>query len=150
MLPMLAVREQLGILLAADATTLAPGTNANKLALIVAPFTPSENLTASGLTLGASHGLTPITGVTGAQSVGIDPVTGEQVIYIKSPAGGYQWVSSGSFPPPITLYGIALLDTTLATLIAVEAFTTAISVSAAGQIVDVDPVTLTFVLTPMS
>lgn len=150
MLPMIGVREQLGNLLAADATTLAPATNANKLALVVNNFTLTENLTAAGLTLATTNGLGPITGVTGAQVVGIDPVTLQQKIVIKSPAGGYSWTTSGSFSGAITIYGYALLDTTLATLIAAALLPTPISVNAAGYLIDVDPVEITFVLSPMS
>lgn len=150
MLPMIAVREQLGNLLAADATTLAPATNANKIALIIAPFALSENLVASSLTLGSANGLGPLSGVTGAQTVGLDPVTGQQKIVIKSPAGGYSWVTSGSFSGAITIYGFALLDTTLATLLAAALLPTPITVNAAGFLIDVDPVELTLVLSPIS
>lgn len=150
MLPMLAVRLQLGNLLAADSTTLAPATSPNKIALVVAPFALSENLTASALTLGSTNGLTPIAGVAGAQTVGLDPTTQQQKILIKSPAGGYQWVTSGSFSGAITVYGFALLDTTLATLLAAALLPTPINVDAAGYLIDIDPVELTFTLAPIS
>lgn len=150
MLPMIAVREQIGNLLAADATTLAPATNGNKIALITQVFTPSETLVASNLTLASGNGLDPIQGVTGAQSVGLDPVSQEQIILIKAPAGGYKWISSGTIGTPITLYGYALLDSTLATLLAVQAFPTPITITAAGYLVDVDPTEMTIVLSPIS
>lgn len=150
MLPMKNVRLQLGTLLAADATTLAPATNANKIALVTAPFALSENLTAGALTLGTSNGLTPIAGVTGAQSVGLDPLTQQQIIQILSPAGGWKWLTSGSFSGAITVYGYALLDTTLANLIAAALLPTPINVDAAGYIIDIDPVEMVFVLQPVS
>lgn len=147
---MLAVREELGTLLAADATTLAPATNANKLALITSAFTPVETLVAASLTYAAGNGLDPILGVTGAQSSGLDPTSNQQEIIINPPAGGYKWLTSGSFAGPITLYGVALLNNGLTVLLAVEAFPAPITVTAAGQIVDADPVKITFVLSPMS
>jgi hypothetical protein len=147
---MIAVREQLGALLAADATTLAPGVNANKIALIGAPFTPRETLHATDLTLLSGNGLSPIQGVTGAQVVGLDPVTQQQVIVIKAPAGGYQWVTSGGLAVTKSIYGYALLDSTLATLLAVQALATPITVSADGYLIDFDPVEMTIVLAPIS
>lgn len=150
MLPMKAVRLQLGSLLAADPTTLAPAANPNKIALIVAPFALSENLTAGALTFASSNGLLPLAGVAGAQSVGQDPTTQEQIIQILPPSGGWKWLTSGSFTSAITIYGYALVDTTLATLIAAALLPTAINVNAPGYIIDIDPVELTFVLTPVS
>ena len=73
MLPMVAVRERLGALLAADATTLAPATDANLIALIVAAFALSENLTVGDLTLAAGNGLDPIAGATGAKRWHLTP-----------------------------------------------------------------------------
>lgn len=150
MLPMIAVREELGTLLAADATTLAPAANANKLALIIAPFSPNENLTLAGLTLGAGHGLDPILGVVGAQVAALDPLTQEQVILIKAPAGGYKWVTSGGLAVAITIYGYALVDNAAAVLLAVQALPNPITVNADGYLIDVDPVEMRFVLAPIS
>lgn len=150
MLPMIAVREEIGILLAADATTLAPAGSANKIALIGAVFTPRETLVATDLTLLSGHGLDPIAGATGAQSVGLDPVTQEQIILIKPPAGGYKWTTSGGLAVAKTIYGYALLDTTLATLLAVQTLPTPITVAADGYLIDVDPVEMRIVLAPIS
>jgi len=150
MLPMKSVRLQLGALLAADATTLAPAALANKIALIVGPFALSENLTAGGLTLASGNGLDPLAGVTGAQTAGLDPTTQQQLIQIKSPSGGWKWITSGVFAGAITIYGYALLDTTLATLLAAALLPAPINVDAAGYLIDIDPVELTFVLAPIS
>jgi len=150
MLPMIAVREQLGILLAADATTLAPASLANKIGLVINNFALTENLHAADLTLASTNGLSPLAGVTGAQVVGLDPVTLQQKIVIKPPAGGFQWLTSGSFSGAITIYGYALLDTTLATLLAAALLPAPITVNAAGFLIDIDPVELTIVLSPIS
>lgn len=148
MLPMKDVRLQLGDLLAADTTTLAP-VAANKIALIVAPFTPSENLAATDLTLGSSNGLSPLAGIAGAQDVALDAITLAQQITLKPPVSGWRWVSSGVFSASIVVYGYALLDTTLATLLAVQALAEPIVIQDAGYSIDVDPVLLIFVTQPM-
>lgn len=150
MLPMKALRLQLGTLLAADATTLAPAMNANKIALVVAPFSLSENLTAGSLTFGTTNGLTPIAGATGAQGVGLDPATQQQLIQILPPAGGWKWTTTGSFSGAITVYGYALVDTTLANLLAAALLPTPLTVNAAGYLLDIDPVEMRFVLQPAS
>lgn len=150
MLPMIALRQALGTLLAADATYLAPATNANKIALIGAPFTLSENLTVGALTLLSANGLGPILGAVGAQEVALDPVTQAQIITLVPGAGsGWRWVSSGTFTGPITVYGFALCDNALANLWAAASLPQPIVINAAGYQVDLDPVQITFVLAPM-
>jgi hypothetical protein len=149
MLPTVNVRLQLGALLAADTTTLAP-TLANKMALIVAPFTPSENLVYGDLTYGSTNGLIPIDLATGAQEVALDPVSQAQVITLVPGTGpGFRWVTSGSFSGPISVYGTALIDNGGTLLLGVQALPTPIVVSAAGYAIDLDPQTMTFVLQPL-
>jgi len=151
MLPMKSVRLRLGTLLAADATTLAPASDANMVALIVAPFTVNENLAISDLTLATDHGLAPIACATGAQEVALLPSSTAQIITIKPGAtSGFRWVSSGSFPPTITVYGYALTDNAGAVLLGVTQADNPIPINDVGQQVDFDPITMTFVQTPLS
>lgn len=150
MLPMIAVRKQTGILLADDATTLAPATNANKIALIGAAFSLNENLVLSSLTLLTGGGLTAITGTVGAQAVAIDPVTGDQIITLLPGTGTWRWVSSGGAGYPKTVYGYALVDNGIANLLAAQTLATPIVLTADGQQVDLDPITMRFVLQPIS
>jgi len=150
-LPMVALRNKLATLLAADATTLAPASLANKVQLITAPFAASENLAIANLTLASGNGLGAISCATGTQNTGADPITSAQIITLIPASGStFRWLSSGTISPAITLYGIALTDNGSATLLGVQAFSTPIPITAAGQVVDVDPVTIKFVLQPMS
>lgn len=150
MLPMKAVRLQLGELLAADATTLAPATDANIIALIAAPFTESENLTVAGLTLATFTGSAPIEGATGAQQSGVKPATGEQVITILAPAGGWRWECTAAPTAPEGIFGYALLSNDGLTLLAVHTLATPESIAAAGDFIDLGSVELTFNLAPIS
>lgn len=150
MLPMKAVRLQLGELLAADATTLAPAVNANKIALVAAAFTPNENLVAGDLTLATFTGSTPKAGATGAQQAGIDPPTQQQVITNLAPAGGWRWECTAAPASPESIFGFALLDSTLATLLGVALLPAPVAIAAVGDFVDLGAVTLTFVQTPLS
>lgn len=150
MLPMAALRLKLATLLADDTSSLAPAVNANKIALVTSPFTPEETLTVADLTLASFTGSTPIAGAAGDQGVALDPVTGQQLITILAPAGGWRWVCTAAPATPQTIYGFALLDAALDTLLGVELLTTPVTISAVGQEIDLGAVTIDFVLQPMS
>jgi hypothetical protein len=150
MLPMLSLRLALGTLLAADATNLAPAISANKLALVTSPFAPSESLTIGALTLASGNGLDPIACAVGAQEVGLDVNTQQQIItIIPGATTGFRWLSSGSFTAPITVYGIALIDNGAANLWAVALLPNPVIFQAPGFQLDVDPVQIPIVQTPM-
>lgn len=150
MLPMVDLRLALGDTLAADTTTLAPAVNGNKVALIAAAFTPNEDLVVGDLTFATFTGSTPLVCGTGTQPVGIDPNTGQQVISIKEPAGGFRWECTADPSPAENIFGFALTDNAGATLFAVEAFDAPITISASGQFIEIPFARLTFVLQPMS
>lgn len=150
MLPMVALRLQLGALLAADTTTLAPSVTANKIALINAAFTPSENLVVGSLSFATFTGSAPKSGTIVAQGTGIDPSTGSQQINITAPAGGWRWVCTAAPGSPETIYGYALTDSTGATLLAVQPLDVPLTISVVGDTVDLGSVDITFVLAPMS
>lgn len=148
MFPMRALREQIGTLLAADATTLAPAVNGNKIALIAANFTYDETLTIASLTFASFTGSAPLVLGTGAQNVGDDPASGEQVIALLLPAGGLRWTCTVAPVPPQTIYGYALTDNAGAVLLAVKQLPTAIAISAVGQQIVLDPAEIAILLNP--
>jgi hypothetical protein len=151
MLPMQAVRLRLGTLLAADATSLAPATDANVVALIIANFTLSENLVAGSLTLGTDRGLAPIACATGAQQVAINAQTGAQVVTLKEGAtSGFRWVSSGSFPDPVGIFGYALMNNTLDTVLGAVKLDAPVNITAPGQEYNAEPITMVFTPRPIS
>jgi len=150
MLPMKAIRLQLGILLAADATTLAPPADANKMHLIMADFALSENLTAAGLTFATFDGSPAIACPLGAQPVAVDPTTLQQLITIKDPLGAYRWVTTGATNLPQAIYGAALTDLAGTTLLGVVKFDEPISLTAIGQQIDLGKVDLVINPQPIS
>lgn len=150
MLPMVAVRLQLGELLAADDTTLAPAANANKIALVISDTEPSEDLEAADLDLATFNGSTPLLGATGTQQVGLDPVTGEQIVTIKDPAGGYRWECGATPGAPETVFGFALFNNDLSTLLAYERLPDPISITAIGQEINIGKATIRIVTEPAS
>jgi predicted secreted protein len=150
MLPVKSIRISLGTLLAADATSLAPATDPNEIALITAPFVPTENLVIGDLTFGSGNGLDPIVGVAGTQNVGVNPLTQEQVVTIKEPAGGWRWQLTGAPSPAVTIYGIALTTTAGAALLGTQVLDNPVTMTNIGDEYNAGSVNLTFVLTPLS
>ncbi len=146
------LRLALGTALAADAATLAPPANANKIALINAPFTPAETLDMAFFTpkLATFTGSTPLDAGVGAQNVGIDPATNQQSITMIEPAGGWRWVCTVAPTPSENIYGFILMDNGGTVLLAMEAFPAAINIKDVGHFVEIPWARLTFVLQPMS
>jgi hypothetical protein len=150
MLPMYAVRLQLGNLLAKDPTTLAPATAGNKMYLITTAFNANESLTVADLTFASGNGLDPIVCAVGNQEVAIDPVSQAQIITLVPGAGtGFRWVTTGTLPAPVTIYGFALTDGPGAILLATESLVTPIVLTSAGYQIDADPKKMTLVLQPI-
>lgn len=142
MVPVASLAEKAMQLLAADATTLAPAVNANEMALIKEPFTPSPGLAIGDLTLADFDGSTPLNVGVGTQPEGLDPATGDSIITMIPPAGGWRWETTGVTNLPQTIYGVALTTDTGAALLATYALATPVTLTAVNQIVQLDPQTL--------
>lgn len=122
----------LSTLLAADTAILANAT-AMKVGLITAPFTPSLDRSMADLTISALTGLVPLAGVAGAQLESVDPITGELVVEIKAPAGGFRWETGGGTTYPVTVYGFALGNNAMTTLFGTETLATPVVLTADNQ-----------------
>lgn len=150
MTPMIALREKLATLLAADSATLAPAANANKMMLFTNSVTETENLSATDLVEANFDGYAAIDGTVGTQETGIDPATGDQIITMTPPLAGWRWKTTGVTNMPQNVFGFALVDHTKATLLAVEMFTTPITLNDVGQQIDLGAATMRIVQEPMS
>jgi len=148
--PTLAVQAQLGELLAADATTLAPAADANEIVLVNAAFVPSTELAIGDLSIADFDGSTPKALGVGTQLCGFDPTTGEQVITMKDPAGGLVWETTGVTNLPQTIFGFAMTNDDGTVLLASELLPEPVTLTAAGQIVSIGQATLRLVAVPMS
>lgn len=150
MRPVKSVRTQLGELLAADATTLAPALAANKIALIAAPYVFDENMVIGDLTLATFTGSTPKSGATGTQQAGLDPATGDQLVTITPPAGGWRWECTAAPATPETIYGAALTNDAGTTLLGVMTLLDAITVAGVGDEVNLGKVDMRINAVPIS
>ncbi len=151
MLPVKSVRLALGGLLG-DSPSFEPDPgDENKMHVIIAPFTQSETLTVADLTLATDHGLASIV-VSPAVTIGVDPSTDAQkMVLAPNVAGpGFLWTSSGSFPPNITVFGFAMINSTGEDLVCTEKLTNPIVLTDVGQIVEFSPAELNFVQQPLS
>jgi len=148
MLPMIVVREKLGTLLAADTTTLAT-VAANAIALIAQPFVLDENIDITTLVYATFTGSTPIPGTAGPQGVGNDPATGQQVITILAPVGGWRFVCTAPPGTPETIYGFILQNAAANKIWAAALLDTPITITLAGDEIDLGAINITFVLQPM-
>ena len=150
MLPTKDVRMQIGELLAADDTILAPAASGNKVALIVEEFTPDENLVIGDLTLASFNGSTPKVAGTGTQAVGTDPATGQQIITILEPAGGWRWECGADPAEPQTVYGFCLMNNAGDTLYATQLLDNPVTISEAGQEINLGSVKMIVIDQPLS
>jgi len=149
MLPMLAVRTALGELLAADATTIGPVV-ANKVHLFINELTPTENTVVGDLTVATFTGNAAKATGAAPMLAAFDPATDEQIVTLKEPAGGWFWETADAVNLPQTIYGAALIDNAGTGLLGIEMLDEPITLTGAGQQIDLGSLTFRFVLQPMS
>jgi hypothetical protein len=150
MLPTRAVRLQLGELLAADDTTLAPAADANKVKLVIEAFVPDEDLTVDDFVLAAFTGSTPLACGVGTQPAGVDPDTGDQVVTLKSPAGGWRWECTADPAEPENVFGAILTNLAGDELLGMMLLPAPIAISEAGQEVNLGVINMRLVAQPIS
>lgn len=132
--------DMLNKLAASTATLSKTAGSENVLALVVGNFAPSRALTAGALTLAAFTGSTPLEVTAGTQQVGRDPAVNLWFIELIPPAGGWYWECSVAPGDPVTVYGVALLDSTLATLYGSQLLDTPVTIAAVSDAVALGPV----------
>lgn len=147
MLPVKVLRESIGAAFAADTAYLAAA-SAPKVKLAMADFTASDDLVVGSLTEATFDGYAAKTPTAGAQQVAVDPVTGEQIVTLVEPVGGWRWVSSGVTNLPQTIYGFYLVDNAGTALLGAEKLDTPVTITASGQEINIGRVTFRFVNPP--
>lgn len=141
MKPTRALANTLSTLLAADTTTLANAVGP-KVGVIVADFTPSIDRVMADLTISAAASLAPIAVVFGVQNESIDPVTGELIVELRAPAGGFRWETTGGFVGPVTVYGFAVGNNAMTNLYATEKLAAPVTLLVDNQSVNAPPLQL--------
>lgn len=153
MIPTQFLARQVGILLAADTDSLAFASGL-QIGLVKGPFTPGPNLTKADLvTAGLADftGSTPKDVLAGAPPVLVDPNTGEQVIQIEPATGAFVWTPSDGVNLPQQIHGYYLEGkTTLGPFLCASLLDSPVTLSTAGEYVEVVHPALRVVLQPMS
>ncbi len=150
MQPSQVLANTVSTLVSADTTQLASATN-NKLHLAAAPFTPSLALLIGGLTEAAYTGYAALSaGATGTQTTFFDPATGNAIVEVKAPTGGWLWKTTSLTGLPVTIYGSYLTDTTSAVLLGSQLLTPNVTLTAIGQGIEIPNVRFTFPPSPMT
>jgi len=119
-------------LLAADTATLDNATDVEVI-LIKEPFTAGPDLVIGDLTEADFDGYAPLAKAAASPSVTTDPATGDKLIRIPDPAGGWNWVTSGVTNLPQTIYGFGLTDGAGTTLYGVQSLDEPVELTASGQ-----------------
>lgn len=124
-------------LIAADAGTLAPAMNANHVHLIKVPFVPDYSTTFNSMNEATFTGGAAKSAGTGTQPNFRDPVTGNFVIDLKEPAGGWVWICTADPVSPETIYGVIITDNADAVTLGSGLLDNPVTISASGDAVDV-------------
>lgn len=137
-----ALADRIGPALSADDLSLGPASSPCKVALIENDFSESVDRVIGDLTICAVAGLTPIAAAVGDQYESRDPSTGEIVVEMKPPAGGWYFECTSATGLPKTIYGFAVINNGGTTLFMCERFETPIEITAINQVVPVNRVCL--------
>lgn len=149
MLPVSATRLRLGTLLGADATTFSPAALKNLLILFQNNIAINDATLMANLTEATFDGYAAISLPLGGATVGIDPLTGQQFLDVIPGLAGNIFTCTGGAAEPQTVYGYAIVNSTKTILLAAQNFTPPVTFTGAGQILDVGPLKIQIVPSPM-
>jgi len=149
MVPTSVIRLTLAELLAGDVTYLAAAA-VKHLHLIKDVFTPSDTTDFTTLTEADFDGYTELNAAANAQQAFTNPLTGERVVQLIEPLGGWHWETSGVTNLPQTIYGYAVTDLADAVTLGSALLEEPVTLLGAGEAVDIDNVRFTFVANPLS
>jgi hypothetical protein len=141
--------NRLGALLAGDTTTIAPAAGGVKVHLAQNAFTPSLSLALASLTEATFTGYAALLGAVGGQQNFADPTTGNGIVQIVEPLGGWHWATTGTTSLPQTIYGYYMTDNGVANLYAAALFSSPITLTASGQGIDIAQIRLAIIPTAM-
>lgn len=140
MTPSQLIFERFGVLLAADTTTLAPAADPPAVMLVKDVFTPSLTLIPADLVEADFDGYAQIAAPVGAQQQTLDPNTGDSLVRMKPPAGGWFWETTGITNLPQTIYGFALINDAQTAIYGSELFDEPFVLTATNQQILIDNV----------
>lgn len=144
MQPTFEVFNRLSLLLAQDTGSLAPAANPPKLHLSKQAFTPNQNNVPADFLEANYAGYAAIACIVGNQLVGIDPLTGERLVEMKIPAGGWRFPCTGLGNTPQDIFGAYLMNDAGTIIYGAALFESPLTIDTIGQVVEVDSVRFRF------
>lgn len=108
-----------------------------KIRLIKEPFTLDKGLVIGDLTFADFTGSTAKACGAGEAQAGINPLTGQRMIRLREPAGGFEWFVTGTPNLPQTIYGYAVTNNAGDALVAVALLDDPVTLTAEGQVIDI-------------
>lgn len=148
MQPSLAIIDSLAELVASDVNFLAEAA-VKRVHLMLSAFTPSPEYEFDPLEEATFDGYANLTAPAGAQQFFTNPITGERVVQLIEPVGGWHWLTTGTTDLPQTIFGFVVTDAASAVTHGSALLDTPVTLQAVGEAVDLDQVRLTFILNPM-
>jgi hypothetical protein len=144
MQPTYTVFDSLALLLSQDTATIAPAANPPKLHLAKAPFVPNQDRVPADFTEADFGGYAAIAAIVGNQNPLIDPLTGERMVEMKIPAGGWRFTCTGLANTPQTIYGAYLMDNGGTVIFGSALLPAPLTIDTIAQVVEVDSVRFRF------
>jgi len=121
----------------AVAVTVPPwGAAAYKIGLIKDAFTPSPSLVKADVVMADFTDSDPKDLNETTAKFGIDPITGDWLLVLTPPAGGWIWATPDTVNLPQTIYGWCLLNTAGTVLLGSDLIDPPVAVTAALDVVD--------------
>lgn len=136
-------------LVKADTTKLAAAA-ACKLHLAQAAFVPALTLLIANLTEATFAGYGALSGAAGVQISFFDPASGNQIVEMQTPGGGWLFLCTGTTGLPQTIYGSYLTDNGNANLYGSQLLPTPLNITASGQAVEIANARFVFPPSPMT
>ncbi len=127
------LEDRIRVLLATDTLWLAQITDALRVSLVAAPFTPSRTTLMAELTLATFAGSAYISVPLGNQQAYRDPNTGDSYVQLREPIGGWYWLCSSAPAASETVVGYVVHSADGAFTVGTGLLDTPTTIAAAGD-----------------
>lgn len=144
MVPTTVLADSLMAAMAGDTASIAPAALACHVHLIIEDFTPGPGTDFTALDEATYTGGADKSAGVGAQQDGQDPATGQRLVRLLEPAGGWTWTCTVAPATPETVFGWVVTDNADAVTLGSGKLDVAVTVSAVGDMVTIDHIDLPF------
>jgi hypothetical protein len=111
--------------------------------LIKEAFTPSPAINFPPTKVATFDGYATLNAASGSQQSFTDPVSGNQIVQLIEPLGGWHWLTTGGTNLPQTIYGYFVTDLADAVTLGCGILDTPVILTATGQAIDIAQIRIT-------